>query len=85
MFPRRSTKGSFSLSIREREKGTEQLNVRLVEEWRNRFGRFIPEPGNDVRDPRKKVMGAATTLVEKLGRPPLDEDYEDSAESALFA
>ena len=77
--------GSFSLSIREREKGTEQLNVRLVEEWRNRFGRFIPEPGKDVRDPRKKVMGAATALVEKLGRPPLDEDYEDSTESALFA
>ena len=77
--------GSFSLSIRERDKGTEQLYVRLVEEWRYRFGRFIPAPGETVRDPRKKVMGAATALVEKLGRPPLDEDYEDSTESALFA
>ena len=77
--------GSFSLSIRERDKGTEQLNVRLVEEWRHRLGRFIPATGENVQDPRKKVMGAATALVEKLGRPPLDEDYEDSAESALFA
>ena len=77
--------GSFSLSIREREKGTEQLNARLIEEWRHRFGRLIPAPGEKVRDPRKKVMAAATALVEKLGRPPLDEDYEDSAESAFFA
>ena len=77
--------GSFSLSIQERERGTEQLNVRLVEEWRHRFGRFIPASGENTRDPRKRVMGAATALVEKLGRPPLDEDYEDSAQSALFA
>ena len=77
--------GSFSLSILEREKGTERLNVRLVEEWRSRFARFIPAPGDGVRDPKRKVMGAATVLVERLGRPPLDEDYEDSGESALFA
>ena len=77
--------GSFSLSIRERDKGSEQLYVRLVEEWRHRFGRFIPSPGDDAIDPRKKVMGAATALIEKLGRPPLDEDYEDSSQSALFA
>ena len=77
--------GSFSLPILEWDRGTEQLNVRLVDEWRHRFRRFIPEPGERVRDPRKKVMGAATTLVDRLGRPPLDEDYEDSAESALFA
>ena len=81
--------GSFSLSIPEWEKGTEQLNLRLVEEWRTRFDRFIPVPGDSVRDPRRRkmmqVMGAATALVEKLGRPPLDEDYEDSGESALFA
>ena len=80
--------GSFSLSIREREKGTEQLNVRLVDEWRDRFARFIPESDNGARDSRcgkTKVMGAATALIERLGRPPLDEDYEDSGESALFA
>ncbi len=77
--------GDFSLSILEREKKTEQLNTRLVEEWQHRFAKFIPAPGEHVRDPRKKVMGAATALVEKLGRPPLEEDYEDSAESALFA
>ena len=75
----------FTLSIRERDKGSEQLNVRLVEEWRHRFSRFIPAPGSDHDDPCKKVMGAATALVERLGRPPLDEDYEDSAESAMFA
>ena len=77
--------GSFSISIRELEKGSEQLNLRLVGEWRHRFGRFIPGPGESPRDPRKKVMAAATALVEKLGRPPLDEDYEDSSQSALFA
>ena len=77
--------GSFALSIREQEKSGERLNVRLVEEWQHRFGRHIPVPGKRVRDPREKVMGAATALVEKLGRPPLDEDYEDSSQSALFA
>ena len=81
--------GSFSLSIQEREKGAEQIYLRLVEEWRARFARFIPAPGDGVRDPGRrkmmKVMGASTALVERLGRPPLDEDYEDSGESALFA
>ena len=77
--------GDFSVSIPERERGTEQLNQRLVEEWRHRFGAFIPAPGDATGDARKKVMGAATALVEKLGRPPLDEDFEDAGESALFA
>ena len=77
--------GDFPFSILEREKKTEQLNTRLVEEWRHRFAKFIPAPGDHARDPRKKVMEAATALVEKLGRPPLEEDYEDSAQSALFA
>ncbi|MDE2809594.1 MAG: DEAD/DEAH box helicase [Gemmatimonadota bacterium] len=76
---------SFTLSIRERDKGSEQLNVRLVEAWRNQFARFIPAQGRAHDDPCKKVMGAATALVECLGRAPLDEDYEDSAESAMFA
>ena len=77
--------GNFSLLIREQDKGTEHLNVRLIEEWQDRFRRFIPRPEERTNDPRKKVMGAATALVEKLGRPPFDEDYEDSGESALFA
>ena len=77
--------GSFTLSIRERDKGSEQLNVRLVEAWRNQFARFIPAQESDNDDPRKKVMGATTALVERLGRAPLDEDYEDSTESAMFA
>ena len=77
----------FPVSILEREKKSEQLNTRLVEKWQHQFARFIPAPGEDVRDnPRKKVMGAAAALVKVLGRPPLEEDYEDdSAESALFA
>lgn len=78
--------GDFSLSINEFEKGTEQLHRRLVEAWRERFGKFIPAPGEITQDPRARVMGAATALVEKLGRPPLEEDYEDAgSESALFA
>lgn len=77
--------GSFSVSIREVDKGTEGLNIHLIKEWRHRLGRFIPRSDETVRDPRRIVMGAATALVEKLGRPPLDEDYEDSAESAMFA
>ena len=77
--------GDFALSIMERERGTEHLDVRLIEEWRHRFGHLVPVPGEPVVDPRRKVIGAATALVERLGRPPLDEDYEDSAESALFA
>ena len=77
--------GSFTVSIRERDKGSEQLNVRLVEAWRNQFARFIPAQGSDNDDPLKKVMGATTALVERLGRAPLDEDYEDSTESAMFA
>ena len=76
----------FSLSIHEFEKGTEQLHRRLVEAWRDRFQQFIPAPRQVVHDPRAKVMAAATALVDKLGRPPLDEDFEDAAsESALFA
>ena len=75
----------FSLSISEQEKRTERLNARLVEEWKHQFAKFIPAGDEHVQDPRKKVMDAATALVEKLGSPPLDEDYEDSAQSALFA
>ena len=74
----------FTLSIQERDKGTEQLNRRLIEEWRFRFGPH-PAAGRNVPDPRERVMEAATALVERLGRPPLDEDYEDYAESAVFA
>ena len=77
--------GDFALSIIEREKGTEQLNVRLIEEWCHRFDRCLPASGENVLDPHKKVMAAATALVKVLGRPPLDDDYEDSAEGAMFA
>ena len=78
--------GDFSLSIHEFEKGTEELHRRLMEAWRERFRQFLPTPGEIAQDPRARVMGAATALVEKLGRPPLEEDYEDAAsESALFA
>ncbi len=76
--------GDFSLSVLERERGTEHLNRRLVEEWHHQFRKFIPAPGDSTTDPRVRIMGAATALVEKLGRPPLDEDFEDAGESALF-
>ena len=77
--------GDFSISIVDQDKKSEGLYRRLVEEWMHQFDRFMPEHRKDMSDPRQKVMGAATALVEKLGRPPLDEDYEDSAESELFA
>ena len=77
--------GDFSLSIQEREMDTEPLYRRLVEEWQHRFAAFIPPPGTPAQDPRTKVMAAATALVRSLGRPPLDEDFEDAGESALFA
>ena len=48
----------FTLSIRERDKGSEQLNVRLVEAWRNQFARFIPAQGSDHDDPPKKSNGS---------------------------
>ena len=77
--------GDFSLSIQEREKDTERLYRRLVEEGRHRFAALIPPCGTPAQDPRTKVMAAATALVENLGRPPLDEDFEDAGESTLFA
>ena len=68
--------------------GTREPNSFTYVWWRNggidSVGSFL-HPERPCGDPRKKVMGAATALVEKLGRPPLDEDYEDSTESALFA
>ena len=76
---------SFTISIHEREKDTEQLNVRMVEAWRHQFDRLIPRQPGDHDDPRKKVIGAATALIERLGRPPLDENYDNPGESAMFA
>lgn len=73
----------FSLAIPERERGSEQTSRRLVEEWRQHFAALIPKGGDAPTDPRRKVMGAATDLVELLGRPPLDEDFDDAAESAF--
>ena len=70
------------------DKGTEQLDASdLIEEWRISVrGDSFPAPERGCcESPRRKVMGAATALVERLGRPPLDEDHEDSGESALFA
>ena len=77
--------GDFPVSIVEREKETVQLSARLIEEWCHRFDKFLPLPGENALHPRKKVMAAATALVKVLGRPPLEEDYEDSAEGAMFA
>ncbi len=75
----------FSLAIPARERGSEQTFRRLVEEWRQHFATLIPKGRDSPTDPRRRVVGAATDLVELLGRPPLDEDFEDAAESALFA
>ena len=72
----------FALSIHEREKRSEQINIRLVEEWKRRYSGFTRAGDGG---PEAKVLAAATALVEKLGWCPLDEDYEDSQESAMFA
>ena len=65
-------------------KGTEKLNRRLVEEWNHRFG-SLASSSNGATSSQQKVMAAATSLVERLGWAPLEEDFEASAESALFA
>ena len=78
-------RGGFDLSIREYEKGSEHLHTRLVEEWCERFDRTVPARERAAGGPRAVVMEAATDLVRVLGRPPLEEDYEDSRESAMFA
>ena len=70
----------FTLLIHESEKRHEQINVRLVEEWQRRYSAQA-----ENRGPQEKVMAAATALVVKLGWAPLDEDFEDSKESAIFA
>ena len=75
----------FDIDIRETDKGTERLYRRIVEEWTERFRRGAPERERAARSPRAVVMGAATDLVRVLGKPPLEEDYEDSGESAIFA
>ena len=82
----RSPVGSdaFDLRIPEREKGTEKLNRWLVEAWNHRFG-SVASPSNGTTSSQQKVMAAATSLVERLGWAPLEEDFEASAESALFA
>ena len=68
---------SFSISIHEWEKDTEHLYMRMVGAWHHQFDRLIRrQPGEDD-DPRKKVIGAATTLIERLCRPPLNENYDN--------
>ena len=78
-------RGGFDLSTRECEKGSEHLHARLVEEWCERFDRTVSARERVAGGPRAVVMEAATDLVRVLGRPPLEEDYEDSQESAIFA
>ena len=75
----------FDLSIRETEKGSEQLYRRLVEEWRERFQSTAGERMRGLDRDRAIVMDAATDLVRVLGKPPLSEDYEDDRESTVIA
>ena len=78
----------FSLSVPEATFRSSHLSSRLVEEWHCQFHRYIPSSRDDRNEPRKTVMGAATALVDVLGIPPLEEDYEEdetAGESAVFA
>ena len=78
-------RGGFDLSIREYEKGSEHFHTRLVEEWRERFDCAVSARERADGSPRAIVMDAATDLVCVLGKPPLEEDYEASWESTMFA
>lgn len=75
----------FSISIREHDRQSESTSIRLVEEWKREFHHLIPKSGEKRNSPQEAVMAAATKIVELLGKPPLDEDHEDSIESAIFA
>ena len=74
---------AFPLPLTEREIRTHAVYSRLVSTWKRHFEKYLIS--DDVGDPRVIVVKAATALVERLGKPPLDEDYDDSGESALFA
>jgi len=75
----------FSVSIREHDWHGEIISRRLVEEWKKNFAHLIPKSRKHEASPRENVMQAATELIEMLGRPPLEEDYEDSEQSTFFA
>ncbi len=70
---------SFSLQVKENDRGSERLCRRVVGKWRRRFQPAPPAEG-DPADPRRTVLTAATALVERLGSAPSDEDYGDSVE-----
>ena len=75
----------FSVSIREHDRQSESTSIRLVEEWKLKFHHLIPKSGKKPSSPQEMVIEAATGIVELLGKPPLEEDHEDSIESAFFA
>ena len=75
----------YSISISENDRQSESTSIRLVEEWKMRFHNLITEPGRNPSLRQATVMTAATKLIELLGKPPLEEDHEDSVESAIFA
>ena len=75
----------YSISIHEYTRQSESTNIRLVEEWKNSFGELMGQSEKSSKSPQEEVMKAATKLVELLGKPPLEEDHEDSIESAIFA
>ena len=75
----------YSISIREHDRQSESTSIRLVEEWKMRFHNSMTESRRDSNSRQATVMTAATKLVELLGKPPLEEDHEDSVESAIFA
>lgn len=77
-------KGFFVL-IREHDRQSEYLNKLIIEEWKDHYFRLISKTGGESNSPQQTVILAATKLIELLGKPPLEEDFEDSCESAIFA
>ncbi len=76
---------SFPLVLKDRDTRTNAIYTRLVSAWQQHFEKFL-QSGLPPDDPQATVLAAATDLVKVLGKPPLDEIYEDGiGESAMFA
>ena len=76
---------SFPVVLQDRDMCTHAIDKRLVLAWHQHFEKFL-QSGLPPDDPQATVLAAATDLVKVLGKPPLDEIYEDGiGESAMFA
>ena len=73
-------KRRYSLHIRASERNREVVYKRIVEKWKENYSSLISLKQNSCKSSQEVVIGAATALVQVLGKPPLIEDYEDDTE-----